>query len=192
MPNNRKPKISIMVDYAHEPQSMERVLDMAFDLKKRQIFDKIIHIISCEGAGRDDWKKPVMGQISYNKVDFSVVSTENYEEHETPAEIMQLITENFNHAHRITSPQEYKLDSKYMEEGDRDNARIRCLEVAMRMQELENQQPLELAEELKILILSTGLGCDQLRVVAGVTEVSDERQVWAELWTIFAGQNNLE
>jgi folylpolyglutamate synthase/dihydropteroate synthase len=186
-----KPVISIMVDYAHEPHSMEKVLDMLSDFKKRQIFDRIIHIVSCDGVGRDDWKKPVMGQISYSKADFSIVTTESYETDENPVEIVKLITENFDTKTKIENIADFKSASKYLEETNRDLAMQQSLELCLRMQELENTLQQDLAESLKILIVSTGVGSEQKLWIKGEDVVRDERKVWADLWSKFAAENKL-
>ncbi len=179
------PTISIMVDYAHEPHSMTKLLDMLVDFRRRQIFDKIIHIVSCDGAGRDDWKKPVMGQISYTRADFTVVTTESYDQGENPTEIVQLITENFGMESKIDSPIEFKSASKYLEQINRDQAMQQSLEIAVKMQDLynlyqknDNQEP----ESLKILIVSTGVGSEQKLWINGQDVIRDESQVWAKLW----------
>ncbi|NJS41651.1 hypothetical protein HC766_04915, partial [Candidatus Gracilibacteria bacterium] len=50
-----KRKISILVDYAHEPESMKQLLQ-TIQSWTPDYFNNIIHIVSCDGAGRDDWK----------------------------------------------------------------------------------------------------------------------------------------
>jgi Mur ligase family, glutamate ligase domain len=190
--NILKPKISIMVDYAHEPHSMTKLMDMLSDCKKRQLFDRIIHVVSCDGAGRDDWKKPVMGQISYSRADFSIVTTESYEANEKPEEIVGLITENFETTTKLEKVEEFGLTSKYLEQVNRDVAMQQALELCLRMQELENLESVDLAESLKILIVSTGVGSEQKLWINGEDVVRDERQIWAELWSKFAMANNLE
>jgi UDP-N-acetylmuramyl tripeptide synthase len=174
---HKQPLISIMVDYAHEPESMKRLLDTTRDWKIRQFFDKVIHVVSCDSAGRDDWKKPVMGSISYSKADFSVVTTENYDENDDPVKILNLLCKDFPTDTRIENIDEFTTNSKYIKEINRHQAMRFALDVANKMtnSHIDN-------EPMKILIISTGIGSEQLLIQPqGVIE-HDEREEWVKIW----------
>ena len=150
-----------MVDYAHEPASMESLLQTLATYKKQGHFDKVIHIVSCDGVGRDDWKKPVMGDLSQKYVDFSIVTTENYGKDDNPNEILQLLSQNF-------------VGSNFVLEIDRKEAMQIALDIAQ-------SDP-----KNKYLLVSTGVGCEfGLTRPTGIIQW-DERQIWRELFESMA------
>ncbi len=88
-------EISILIDYAHEPESLRAFLQTLQNWKKNGYFDILIHVLSCDGLGRDDWKKPIMGSLSYEYTDFTVLTTDNYGKEDDPAAILNLLGQNF-------------------------------------------------------------------------------------------------
>ncbi|MDP3004526.1 MAG: Mur ligase family protein, partial [Candidatus Azambacteria bacterium] len=75
----------VFVDYAHEKEGMNAVLDTARDLvvpvpELNRSFDtkkhkpKVILLLGAEGGGRDKAKRPVLGEISAKKADFVIIS----------------------------------------------------------------------------------------------------------------------
>ena len=147
--------LNILVDYAHEPASMEQLLRTLQAWKKQGEFANIVHVVSCDGVGRDDWKKPIMGELSHTLADYSVYTTDNYEAEDNPEQIVATLQEN------ITP------DKRVFAEIDRQKAFAKALEVA---------------ESLKgpTVIVSTGVGTEQ-----GLTQPSgvlswDERAKWIE------------
>lgn len=160
-----KDNISILVDYAHEPESMKQLLETAVSWKTQGEFSYIIHIVSCDGAGRDDWKKPVMGRISYNLVDYSVVTLDNYDERDNPDEILGLLTKDYD---------KNQVNQKYYVTPSRQEAFEIALKQAKKIiQEVETNQ---------VLIISTGVGTEN-----GLTQPNkklewDEKNKWLELF----------
>ena len=73
-------KFLIFVDYAHEKEGMNAVLDTVKNLvsEKRDLpagkAGKIIVLLGSEGGGRDKSKRPELGEIAAKKADFVVVS----------------------------------------------------------------------------------------------------------------------
>ncbi len=152
--------LSILVDYAHEPESMKQLLQTIENWKKQGFFEKVIHVLSADGAGRDDWKKPIMGQLSFKKTDFTVITTDNYDERDSPHEILDLLAQN------CLKKEEGK---KFFKIVNRRLAMQKALEIAST---LANQ---------KVLIVSTGVGSEQgLTQPHGIIEW-DEKTVWQEL-----------
>ncbi|MEK7087581.1 MAG: UDP-N-acetylmuramoyl-L-alanyl-D-glutamate--2,6-diaminopimelate ligase [Patescibacteria group bacterium] len=75
----------VFVDYAHEKEGMNAVLDTARDLVSENggppampthagRAGRVIVLLGAEGGGRDKAKRPVLGEIAAKKADFIVVS----------------------------------------------------------------------------------------------------------------------
>jgi UDP-N-acetylmuramoyl-L-alanyl-D-glutamate--2,6-diaminopimelate ligase len=155
--------LSILVDYAHEPQSMQKLLETLNNWKKEGFYDKIIHLVSCDGAGRDDWKKPILGKLSFEMVDFSILTTDNYELKDKPEEILDLLAQDL--------PKE-NLNQKYFREINRRLAIKKSLFLAKEIHIQDSSK--------KILLVSTGVGTEAFLTQPNVKLSWDERQVWLE------------
>jgi UDP-N-acetylmuramyl tripeptide synthase len=71
---------SVLLDYAHEPKSLEAILTEAKKLSKNHV----IVVTGAQGGGRDKAKRPKMGKIAYDYADFVVVTNEDpYDEDPT-------------------------------------------------------------------------------------------------------------
>ncbi|WKY48347.1 UDP-N-acetylmuramoyl-L-alanyl-D-glutamate--2,6-diaminopimelate ligase [Eubacteriaceae bacterium ES3] len=67
-----KAPFGVVIDYAHSPDSLEKLL-----LSVRKIFDgRIILVFGCNGD-RDKEKRPIMGKIAGELADFIVVTSDN-------------------------------------------------------------------------------------------------------------------
>jgi UDP-N-acetylmuramyl tripeptide synthase len=168
-------KVSIIVDYAHEPQSMKRLMETLVDFRRRLFFDKIIHIISCDGVGRDDWKKPILGMTSYSNADFTFVTTDNYDNDDNPLDIVNLLSVEFPAETEVTEMSQFDGSQKYIKEINRQKSFELAIEIAKKYAELSD-------EETKVLIVSTGVGSEQLMVQPEGEIVRDERKVWKDTW----------
>lgn len=62
----------VFVDYAHEKESIDQVLQTVRRIKKPKA--KIIILLGAEGGGRDKAKRPAMGELSARMADYVVVS----------------------------------------------------------------------------------------------------------------------
>lgn len=78
---------TVMLDYAHNPSSLEAVVTAI----KRQATGRIILVFGC-GGNRDATKRPIMGQIAGRLADFTVITTDNPRD-ESPKKIMSQIEE---------------------------------------------------------------------------------------------------
>jgi len=93
----------VFVDYAHEQEGMNAVLDTARDLvapvpkllsvETKGHKPKIILLLGAEGGGRDKSKRPILGEIAAKKADFMIVSNvDPYEDN--PIEICEDIAKS--------------------------------------------------------------------------------------------------
>jgi UDP-N-acetylmuramoyl-L-alanyl-D-glutamate--2,6-diaminopimelate ligase len=89
--NENEYTVSVLVDYAHEPESLRQLMKELKSWRDSGQFTHLIHVISSDGAGRDDWKKPVMGEISYQTVDQMVITTDNFDSKDDPQVIVDLL-----------------------------------------------------------------------------------------------------
>ena len=80
-----KKTFTVMVDYAHNPSSLEAILSSI----KKYAKGRIICVFGC-GGNRDKEKRPLMGEISGRLADFTVITTDN-PRNENPKEIMAQI-----------------------------------------------------------------------------------------------------
>lgn len=150
-------KINVLVDYAHEPASMEKLLRTLRGWCKRGEFKHLIHVVSCDGVGRDDWKKPILGKLSFDLADYSVYTTDNYEAGDDPQAIVKALQK--------TIPTD--KTNKTIVEVDRQKAFSKALNLAKKLKE-------------STLLVSTGVGTEQgLTQPEGVI-VWDERTKWLE------------
>ncbi len=157
-------RVDIMVDYAHETGSMELLLKNMAEWKREGFYDRIIHIVSCDGVGRDDWKKPILGDISQKYADYTVVTTDNYDKNDNPQSILELITKNYNHDN---------LNQTFTTIVNRKDAMIHALRKASNY------------KDEKVIIVSTGVGTEQALTQPEGMMRWDERLVWEMIFNNF-------
>lgn len=156
--------LSILVDYAHEPESLRQLMKTLDGWRKDGQFTHLMHVISSDGAGRDDWKKPVMGEISFKVVDKLIITTDNFDAGDNPADIVRLLGENIPDG----SPNVFS-------DLRRRDAFTRALGLA--------QQIAVGCDGAKILIVSTNVGSEEgLTQPEGLIEW-DEVEIWKEMTT---------
>ncbi len=64
--------ILVLVDYAHTPDALERVLDAVRSMTTR----RVLCVFGC-GGDRDPQKRPKMGQAVGNRADYAIVTNDN-------------------------------------------------------------------------------------------------------------------
>ena len=67
-----KKELSIMIDYAHSPESLENILSAVKSYTK----GKLICLFGC-GGDRDTSKRPLMGEIAGKIADFTIITSDN-------------------------------------------------------------------------------------------------------------------
>ena len=79
--------LSIMIDYAHSPESLENILQAVKTYTK----GKVICVFGC-GGDRDSTKRPLMGEISGKLADVTIITSDNPRT-EDPKKIVKQIEE---------------------------------------------------------------------------------------------------
>lgn len=80
----------IIIDYAHTPDAVEKIISSVKELNP----NKIITIIGC-GGNRDKTKRPIMGNIAVNNSDHVIFTTDN-PRNEDPMEIIKNMIQNID------------------------------------------------------------------------------------------------
>lgn len=70
------PGPTVLVDYAHKPDALEKVLQTLGELLKSSKKSKLITVFGC-GGDRDRGKRPIMGQIAFENSDRVIVTSDN-------------------------------------------------------------------------------------------------------------------
>ncbi|MHB8061858.1 MAG: UDP-N-acetylmuramoyl-L-alanyl-D-glutamate--2,6-diaminopimelate ligase [Ruminiclostridium sp.] len=96
---------SVLIDYAHTPDSLEKVLSTV----KEFAHGRVVSLFGC-GGDRDSGKRPQMGMISGNIADFSIITSDNPRTEE-PEKIINDIETGF-----------VKTNGKYIKITDRRQA----------------------------------------------------------------------
>lgn len=83
---------TVIVDYAHTPDSLEKVYQTIKNFKSPEA--KMIGILGAAGGGRDKWKRPEMGKIAMQYCDHIILTNEDpYDEN--PEAILEQIASGF-------------------------------------------------------------------------------------------------
>lgn len=103
----------VFVDYAHTPNALQNVLEMARELT----LSKLIVVFGC-GGNRDKTKRPLMGKIASDLADVVIVTDDN-PRYENPDVIRAEIIKGTEHAFEIHSRDEAILQALNIgREGD--------------------------------------------------------------------------
>ena len=145
---------TVIVDYAHEKESMTGVLKTAQAM--RHTGGKIIVLLGAEGGGRDKAKRPLMGQLTATMADYVIVSNvDPYED--DPTEIVEDIA---------------VVAEKYGKVRNKDLFVIEDRRLGIR-------KALSLARTHDIVII-TGKGAEQSMIIGGASIPWDDRTVVRE------------
>lgn len=110
---DNKKGLTIMIDYAHSPESLQNILNAV----KSYTRGRVISVFGC-GGDRDPGKRPLMGQISGNIADFTIITSDNPRTEE-PEKIVKQIEEGI-----------IKTKGKYVAIVDRTEAIKHAIEIA--------------------------------------------------------------
>ena len=80
-----KRELTIMIDYAHSPESLQNILQAV----KSYTRGRLISVFGC-GGDRDSGKRPIMGEISGKIADFTFITSDNPRT-ENPEKIVEQI-----------------------------------------------------------------------------------------------------
>lgn len=69
---DNKRELTIMIDYAHSPESLQNILQAA----KSYTRGRVISVFGC-GGDRDTGKRPIMGEISGKIADYTIITSDN-------------------------------------------------------------------------------------------------------------------
>lgn len=151
---NEGQDFTVVVDYAHEKESITNVLNTANHMKPAS--SKTIILLGSEGGGRDKAKRPIMGELSAKFADYVVVSNvDPYED--DPKEILEDIATSAEKHGKVRNKDLFVVE-------DRTNG-IR--------------QALTLARKGDIVLI-TGKGAEQSIVIGGKESPWDDRTVVRE------------
>ncbi len=84
---NNKKELTIMIDYAHSPESLQNILQAT----KSYTRGRVISVFGC-GGDRDSGKRPIMGEISGKIADYTIITSDNPRT-EDPQKIVDQIEE---------------------------------------------------------------------------------------------------
>lgn len=176
-------KISLIVDYAHEPESIKQVLQTLKSWKEKKFFDFIVHVVSCDARGRDDWKKPVMGKLSLEYADFSLVTTENYDTKDDPQQILDLLTESYPKDLQVQNWKHLRTEilkgKKFWRQTNRQTALLESLQVAKTLSDIRFSQEQTPA---KVIVCATGHGHETVLLVNGKKTEWNEVKGWQKIF----------
>jgi len=68
-----KEPFTIIVDYAHTPDALEKVYQTA----KQIVSGRLIGVLGAAGGGRDKWKRPELGKIAAKYCDYIILTNED-------------------------------------------------------------------------------------------------------------------
>ena len=110
---DNKKELTIMVDYAHSPESLENILNAV----KSYTRGKLISVFGC-GGDRDSGKRPIMGEISGRIADYTIITSDNPRT-EDPQKIVEQIEQGIK-----------KTNGKYEVVVDRTEAIRKAIKMA--------------------------------------------------------------
>ena len=84
---DNKLELTIMIDYAHSPESLQNILQAT----KSYTRGRVISVFGC-GGDRDSGKRPMMGEISGKIADYTIITSDNPRTEE-PEKIVSQIEE---------------------------------------------------------------------------------------------------
>lgn len=145
---------TVLVDYAHEKESITNILKTANNMKKAGA--KVIILLGAEGGGRDKAKRPIMGELAAKMADFVIVSNvDPYDD--DPKQILEDIAIASEKFGKIRNQNLFVIEDR----------------------RLGIRKSLSLAKTNDIVLI-TGKGAEQSIVIGGKRFAWDDREVVRE------------
>lgn len=114
---NKGQDFKVIIDYAHEPASLEAVYKTAASSKLKVKRSKLICLLGAQGGGRDKWKRSVMGKTATQYCNKIILTNEDpYDEN--PLKILDDIESGFS---QIPNS-EFRISKNYWKIIDRREA----------------------------------------------------------------------
>ena len=145
---------TVLVDYAHERESITNILQTANGMKKTGA--KVIILLGAEGGGRDKAKRPIMGELSATMADYAIVSNvDPYED--DPKQILEDIAVSAEKFGKMRDQNLFVIEDR----------------------RLGIRKALSLAKANDIVLI-TGKGAEQSIVIGGKRLAWDDRKIVRE------------
>jgi len=145
---------TVIVDYAHEKESITNILQTANNMKINGA--KTIILLGAEGGGRDKAKRPIMGKLGAKMADYVIVSNvDPYED--DPKQILEDIAVESEKFGKIRDQNLFVIE-------DRRSG----IKMALSLAKVDD------------IVLITGKGAEQSIVIGGKRSAWDDRQVVRE------------
>ncbi|MCX6702843.1 MAG: UDP-N-acetylmuramoyl-L-alanyl-D-glutamate--2,6-diaminopimelate ligase [Candidatus Wolfebacteria bacterium] len=118
---------SVVVDYAHEPASLEAIYKTLTSSNLRAQGSKLICLLGAQGGGRDKWKRSAMGKIAGEYCDEIILTNEDpYDENP-----LQIITDVEGGFSQIPN-NKFQITKNYWKVIDRKEAIKKALSLAQK------------------------------------------------------------
>lgn len=145
---------TVIVDYAHEKESMKALLETATAMRPPS--SKIIVLLGAEGGGRDKAKRPIMGELAAKMADIVIVSNvDPYDD--DPKQILEDIAVAAERFGKVRGQNLFVIEDR----------------------RLGIRQALELARSGDIVLI-TGKGAEQSMIIKGHRMEWDDREMVRE------------
>ena len=142
---------TVLVDYAHEKESITNVLQTANNMKASGA--RTIILLGAEGGGRDKAKRPIMGELAAKMADYVIVSNvDPYED--DPKQILEDIATSCEKFGKIRGQNLFVIEDR--QQGIRKS--------------------IQLAKNNDVVLI-TGKGAEQSIIIGGKVSAWDDRKI---------------
>lgn len=175
----------ILVDYAPEPASMEKLYETVRGSGFVASGGKIIHVLGSAGGGRDKSRRPILGKIAAENADYVIITNEDpYDEN--PEEIINQVAAGatspatpLRSAQGINLSPEQENNASASKAGGLKTEGVNLFKILDRGEAIT--KALSLARENDLVII-TGKGSEQAICVANNKKISwDDRKKVREI-----------
>ncbi|MEK9154490.1 MAG: UDP-N-acetylmuramoyl-L-alanyl-D-glutamate--2,6-diaminopimelate ligase [Patescibacteria group bacterium] len=122
---NKGQDFIVIIDYAHEPASLEAAYKAVIESHAKTKTPKLICLLGAQGGGRDKWKRPKMGEIAAQYCDKIILTNED-PYNENPSVILDDIEAGFSQ----TKNNKWKIMKNYYKIIDRKEAIKKAISLA--------------------------------------------------------------